>query len=291
MHAMSSQQTAALCSKCSASLPEGSQFCPKCGQRVATLAEGGAEAVVSDGLCTGCGAKLPENSQYCPNCARATKLLEQSAPVKDLPAITAPLRSRARPRRSRFLIPLLLLIFVGLFLWALGSDSPLAQDIQELFGWKQDQVIVETPFSVGPHNLQYFKISLPEGSVNVSIVGEFAATDSNDVKPGRATNKNSANSATAEDNIEVFVLTESAFTVWQNGYSTGSLYESGRVEGGKFQADIPPGAGIYYLVFSNRSASKTAKRVRAAVFLRYRNWLPESIRRLKARMLNWFDFL
>ncbi len=248
---------------------------------------------LSDDVCTGCGAPLPEHSHFCPQCARATRLVVDSVPAKDRPATAAaPLRPGARRRRNRLVVAALLLIFVGVFLWDLGSDNPIAQDVQEFFGWKHDQVIVETPFSVGPHTLQQFKVALPEGSVNVSIVGEFAsAIDGKVVKPGKMKDKSPAKSAAAGDNIEVFVLTESAFTVWQNGYSTGSLYESGRSLRGNIQVDLPPGAGIYYLVFSNKFEPTAAKRVEATVFLRYRNWLPESIRSLKAQIRNWFDFL
>lgn len=174
-------------------------------------------------------------------------------------------------------------------MWVASSDDPIAQNIQDLLGWKHDQAIVEAPFSVAPNNFQYFKFSLPEASLNVSIVGDFAATAGNEIKPRKTKEKNPAKGAVGDENLEVFVLTESAFAVWQNGYSTGSLYDSGRGPRGNIQADLPPGAGIYYLIFNNKFEPMAAKRVQATVFLRYRNWLPESIRRLKARILNWFD--
>ena len=254
MHTMSGPETATLCSKCSANVPEGSQFCPKCAQPTRSLAK---------------GEPAPDLSQV------------DEAPL--------PPRRRSRRRRS-FIALLVFLAFIGLLVWTASSDNPTAQSIQELFGWKRDQVIVDTPFSVAPHNIQYFKFSLPEGSVNVSIVGDFAAaTDSHDLSPRKTKDKNPAKDSATDDNIEVFVLTEAAFTVWQSGYSTGSLYESGQVSRGKVQADLPAGAGIYYLVFNNKFAPRTAKRVEAAVFLRYRNWVPESIRRLKARVMNWFE--
>ena len=94
-----------------------------------------------------------------------------------------------------------------------------------------------------------------------------------------------------DNSIEVYVLTDPAFTVWQNGYATSSLYESGKVAEGTVQAEIPAGAGIYYLVFSNKSAPKTPKNVHATVLLRYKSWLPESFRRMKDRFWNWIGLV
>jgi len=136
---------------------------------------------------------------------------------------------------------------------------------------------------------------LPEGSVNVAVVGQFKASadsqssgnrknqpgDKNGDKKGDKNDRNKV--ADVDNTIEVYVLTDWAFTVWQNGYATSSLYESGKVAEGTVQAEVPAGAGIYYLVFSNRSAPKTARAVHAAVLLRYKSWLPDWFRRVKDR--------
>jgi len=97
-----------------------------------------------------------------------------------------------------------------------------------------------------------------------------------------------ANTGETEDSdVEVYVLGEPAFAVWQNGYATSSVYESGRVSQGTMQADLPAGAGVYYLIFSNKFSAKSAKSVNATVVLRYKSWLPESVRRTKERFWNW----
>jgi hypothetical protein len=90
-----------------------------------------------------------------------------------------------------------------------------------------------------------------------------------------------------DNNIEVYVLTDSAFTVWQNEYATSSLYESGKVDAGNVQADVPAGAGIYYLIFSNKSSPKTPKSIHASILLRYKSWLPDWFRRMKGRFWDW----
>ena len=133
------------------------------------------------------------------------------------------------------------------------------------------------------HNFRYYKFDLPEGSTNVSIMGQFAVSPA-EKKAGSA----KANTGETEDSdVEVYVLSEPAFAVWQNGYATSSVYESGRVPQGTMQADLPAGAGVYYLIFSNKFSPKTAKSVNATVLLRYKSWLPESVRRMKERFWNW----
>jgi hypothetical protein len=116
----------------------------------------------------------------------------------------------------------------------------------------------------------------------VSIIGQFTAAAE---KGKGADARNAANNV--DNNVEVYVLSEAAFAVWQNGYAATSVYESGRVAEGTIQAELPAGAGIYYLVFNNKFSPKTAKNVTATVSLRYKSWLPEWFRRSKERMWNW----
>ncbi len=65
------------------------------------------------------------------------------------------------------------------------------------------------------------------------------------------------------------------------------MYESGKVSEGAVQADIPAGAGVYYLVFSNKSAPKTPKALHATVLLHFKSWLPDWLRRMKGRFWDW----
>jgi hypothetical protein len=180
-----------------------------------------------------------------------------------------------RPKRAvlRWVLLALLIVFVA---WVALSSNPFAAGIQELIGVKQDSVILDAPFTVAAHSFRFYKIPLPEGSVNVSVVGQFACDD----------DKKNASGG----NIEVYILSESAFTIWQNGYATGSLYESGKVAKGDVNAELPAGAEIYYLVFSNKSSPKTPQPLHASFVLRYKSWLPEGMRRAKARLVNWLGW-
>lgn len=276
-----------VCNKCAASLPDGSQFCLKCGQPVNSSASRVATATAEHSAlaCSKCGSELPDGAQFCLECGKPVSVPPKSGSakpdaVKDsagvVEMIPPPVPLPPRRRKRRLVLWILLAIIVVGVVWVAASDSPYAQGVQELVGWKHDQTVLDTPFSVSAHTFRYYKFALPQGSVNVAIVGQFTASDAS-----KSTGKD------ADNNIEVYVLSEPAFTVWQNGYATSSVYESGRVSQGSVQAELPAGAGIYYLVFSNKFAPKTAKSVNASVLLRYKSWLPESFRRMKDRLWNW----
>jgi hypothetical protein len=229
--------------------------------------------------CSKCGATLPDEAQFCLKCGKAVAL-PPKVPVKvDPPTVNVvapPIKKR------RIMLWVLLGLLLGAILWAASSDSPFAQGIQELVGWKHDQTILEAPFSVTARNFRYYKFDLPEGSMNVSILGQF--TSSAEKKSAAAKPKDGAD---GDDNdVEVYVLSEPAFAVWQNGYATSSVYESGRVSQGSLQADLPAGSGVYYLIFSNKFSAKTSKNIKATVLLRYKSWLPRSFRRIKERFWN-----
>jgi hypothetical protein len=234
-------------------------------------------------VCSKCAASIPEDSEFCPKCGQPVTVPSKSDSAPEVITPTRPLRSG---RKRHFVFWVLLAIVVAGIVWVAASNNPYAQGIQELIGSKHDQVIVDAPFSVGAHIFRYYKFSLPEGSMNVAIIGQF--TVSNDVK--KKVNPGDANtdSKDSESGIEAYVLSEAAFTVWQNGYATSSVYESGRVSEAKIQSELPAGPGIYYLVFSNKFAPKTAKSINASILLRYKNWLPDWLRRMKSGHL-WSD--
>ena len=281
-----------LCPNCAVSLPEDAQFCLKCGQpvngaRATTAALPPATTVVL--ACSKCGATLPEGAQFCLKCGKPVSLPAKTAAIPEPAAPEEVLPSPAsRPRhRLRVVLGILLAVLLVATLWAATSDSPYAQGIQEFVGWKHDQTILQTPFSVSAHNFRYYKFSSPPGSMNVAIVGQFSALSEGSKNRGERKNADKDIDKDADSNIEVYVLSEPAFIVWQNGYAASSVYESGRVSQGTVQAELPHGGGIYYLVFSNKFAPKAAKNVNATVLLRYKNWVPESFRRSVDRFWNW----
>jgi hypothetical protein len=207
-----------------------------------------------------------------------------------LEAITAkPQLPRKRHRRRGLILFFVGMLLLGLTIFVAASKNPFAQGIQDLAGWKHDQTIVDASFSVGPHTFRYYKFSLPQDSASVAIVGQFRAesqtigkrNDGNPSTPDPHSDDRSDNhkDGAGDTGIEVYVQTESAFTSWQNRRATRSLYDSALVPSGSVRADMPAGAGVYYLVFSNKAATKMAKAVHATVLLRYRSWLRRALTR------------
>lgn len=225
--------------------------------------------------CAKCGASLPDEAQFCLKCGAPIAIPPAQIPVVELPPPRPPL---TKPTRH-FVLWTALGVLLAFLLWAAVSENPYAQDIQEFVGWKHDQTVLANPFSVAAHSFRYYKFTLPEGSTNVALIGQFSAS----TEGGKA-NRADQN---ADNSVELYVLSEPAFAVWQNGYTTSSVYESGRVPQTSVQADLPAGAGVYYLVFNNKFAPKTAKNVNASFFLRYKSWLPAWFRSMKNDLWNW----
>jgi hypothetical protein len=236
--------------------------------------------------CSQCGATLPDEAQFCLQCGKPV-----GPPAKEPRVVEVVPRARLPqpPRKRRLFLWILLAGLAGVLVWAVSSDSSGAQQLQEFVGLKQDRVILDSSFSVGPHTFRYYKFALPEGSVNVAVVGQFTCVPDSLGSGNRKdkSDKSKETEKSSDSKIEVYVLTDSAFTIWQNGYATSSLYESGKVGEGTVQTEVPAGAGIYYLVFSNKAAPKTPKAVHATMLLRYKSWLPDWFRRMKGRVLDW----
>ena len=284
-----------LCSKCATNLPDGSQSCPACGTTAAT-GKSTALAVAPQSVCAKCGTSLPEGSQFCLKCGQPVVSDSQSVIPRTKPeAITPPvvqipeLLSRpmpSRPRRPTSRALWYLILFLLLALWISLSNDPVAQPLRDEITGARTQTIVEAQVSVKPQTFAYYEFTVPPGAVNVTVTGQFSTQRRPDKKPDK--NNDKSNDKSNDDNIETYVLTDSAFVVWRNGYSTGARYESDRVSQGTIDAALPAGSGIYYLIFNNRFSQRTEKTVHATVLLHYQTWVPEWLLRIKERMWNWF---
>jgi hypothetical protein len=185
----------------------------------------------------------------------------------------------ARPHRAaRAVVLVLLLLLVLAMAWALVSPDPFAQNVRDFAGDKHDQTVLETPFSVSPHSFRYYKFTLPEGSTNVSLIGQFTSSgEAAKTPPSKPTGNGQISGP--DNEIDLLVLTEPAFAIWQKGYGTSSVYESGKVTDAKVQTDLPDGAGVYYAVFNNKFSTSRTKKVNATLLLHYKSWLPDWLRR------------
>ncbi|HZC24392.1 MAG TPA: hypothetical protein VE866_13700 [Candidatus Binatia bacterium] len=193
--------------------------------------------------------------------------------------------SSSQTRRKRHLWRwIFLALLFGAIAWVTFSANPFAQGLRELGGDKPDQSILERSFLLAPRGFRYYTFSLPGGSSHVALVGEFTATPEG--------NKFSEGSEGSADSVELLVLSEAAFAAWQTG-STTAIYDSGWVSHDNVRAELPTGAGIYYVVFSNKFPAAGAINVRASLRLHVSSWLPEWMRRSSkhAVALVFFVFL
>jgi hypothetical protein len=166
---------------------------------------------------------------------------------------------------------ILLALVGGALLWAATSDNPLAGALQELAGRVPDQTVLDSSFSIAPHSFRYYKFSLPQGSRNVAIVGQFGVS--------RVQAESHDQSDPEADHIEVYLLSEEAFADWQRGAADRFIFQSGKSSQGAVRAELPPGAGVYYLLFNNKFSPQTAKHIQARMMLRHRSWIPDWFRR------------
>jgi hypothetical protein len=225
----------------------------------------------ADVLCSQCSTNLPDGAQFCLSCGQPAI---STANRTDLAPVPVP--GSARPH----LLWLLALVFLGAVLWGATSQSPAAQRVQEFVHRTHTETIVDSALSLNPRSFFSCKFSVPAGAQSISITGEFTAT------PGSQHGGGSKAREDRDTNIEAYVLTDAAFAVWNGGYSTQTEYESGSVANATLNAPLPAGAGVYHLVFSNKSSPRT-KNVHATVLLRYKSWLPDSVVRLKDQFWSW----
>lgn len=181
--------------------------------------------------------------------------------------------SSQTPRKRRILRWIFLALLLIAVIWVTFSANPFAASLREIAGDKPDQSVLERTFSLAPRGFRYYTLSLPAGSNHVALVGEFAA--------GPEANKSMTSSdglENAEGGVELLVLSEAAFAAWQTGGSATAVCDSGRVSQANVRVELPTGAGIYYVVFSNKFPAASAMNVRASLRLHVGSWLPEWMR-------------
>ena len=195
-------------------------------------------------------------------------------------------QSSPQTPRQRHVWPwILLAVLLSVILWVTFSSNPFAQGLREIGGDKPDQSVLERTFLLAPRGFRYYTFSLAGGSSHVALVGEFTAAPE-----GNKSVTHSDGPENAENGVELLVLSEAAFAAWQTGGSATAVYNSGRVSHANVHADLPTGAGIYYVVFSNKFPAASATNLRASLWLHVSSWLPEWMRRSSKRA-GCFGFL
>ena len=197
-----------------------------------------------------------------------------------MPAAGSPAQASSpqKRRKRHFARWIFLALLLGAIAWVTISANPFAQGLREIGGDKPNQAILQRTFSVSPRSFRYYQFTLPQGSSHVVLIGEFTAVPEGDKGP---------DAPESAGGIELLVLSEAAFAIWQKGGTATSVYDSGRVSQVTVHAELPDGAGVYYLVFNNKFSNKLspadASHVSASLQLHSRSWIPDWIRRLPAR--------
>jgi hypothetical protein len=115
----------------------------------------------------------------------------------------------------------------------------------------------EKAFTIGSGQYRYFKFTIPPQSSEIEVQGRFEA------------------SGGSGNDVEVIVLTEDAFTNWQNHHSVPTFYNSGRVTVGTVDAHLPStgNPATYYLIFNNAFSVLSNKAVSADIAVHYNRTL------------------
>ena len=269
-----------LCSLCGTNLPDGSRFCLTCGRRTGAADNAPLATIPTQSLCPNCGKRLPENGAFCLHCGRPVESQANSVSVAINEAKTLAVRAR---RQRRVVISLSGLALLGVALWVATGRGPAAEEVQEFVHWSQAQTIVDAPVPLDPRSFSSHEFTIPPGALDVIVMGEFAASPASQ---RHSVGSKKEGGKDADNGIEVYVLTNSAFAVWSSGYSTDTLYQSGSVAEATIYAPLPAGGGVYDLVFSNRT-SMHAKTVHTTILLRYKSGWLNAVLRLKERLWNW----
>ncbi|MBV9481028.1 MAG: zinc ribbon domain-containing protein [Acidobacteria bacterium] len=261
------------CSRCGASLADGSQFCVECGHTVEEFFPR-SPAPSNDPICPTCGNSIFPGARFCSGCgsapppppAVAAHNTESSAIPAHAPAPT----QGGRVWPHRVLIALVLITISGAVGWVAFTKNAVAPQIKAYLTTSHVEMITDGSIALKPHGFASYRVIVPKGALDVAITGEFNAS-------GRT-----------EGDIQVYLLNDTGFVLWQSGYATSSFYESGKISQAKLDAPLPPQPGTYYLVFSNK-LSRMGKTVRIMAGLRYDTWFPDSLVSLKEKISGWFE--
>ncbi len=111
--------------------------------------------------------------------------------------------------------------------------------------------VVNGMVTIGARNYQYYQITVPSGAISPSVSGSFTA------------------SGGSGNDIKIYVMDNTNYVNWQNGHSASTYYTSGQTTTGSISAQLPSGAGTYYLVYDNTFSLLSTKNVDTQVNLVY----------------------
>jgi hypothetical protein len=132
-----------------------------------------------------------------------------------------------------------------------GSDSggiPTSRSVSAVM--PRTVEIADSEFPIEAASGLNLKFSVPAGAKSVRLEGTFKPTG-------------------GSNDVAVFLFSEEEFVKGQSNQPASALYESGRTQSGTIDVALPPGAGTYFVVFSNNFPLSTPKVVQASLRLHF----------------------
>ena len=229
-------------------------------------------------FCNDCGSQVPDGAKFCQQCGKVTIAnavggtssgAAQAVQMSPVPQpVPAAIPKRSNTTRNVLLVVLLALI--GLLIYGVASNTnpnrnsqnaSIVPNVQRPVTQPVAIPLSEKAFTIGAGKYNYFKFTIPPQSSEVHMQGRFEA------------------SGGSGNDVEVVILSEDAFTNWQNHHSVSTYYNSGRVTVGTVDARLPSTLGnagesaTYYLIFNNAFSVFSNKAVSADITLHYNRTL------------------
>lgn len=213
-------------------------------------------------FCRFCGTTLPDDSTFCQSCGKSL-VANSGASGTAVASAPTPTSSPAPPTPKKGQTPTLtvvlviILVLVGIW-WVANKENHASTSAS--FGSSSPSIpqpqlhritIGSGAITVNAATYAFFTLNVPSGASNVRLQGRFTATGG------------------SGNDIEVFLLSDSQYTNWQNGHSTPTFYNSGKVTVNDMNVTLPNDSGIYYLVFNNKFSLLSPKAVEEHLTLTY----------------------
>lgn len=201
-------------------------------------------------FCSKCGNNVSDGAQFCSKCGSGVSVGGGAAAA---PARIA--KPERKGVRASYVVTLLIvmLAFAGYLVNAIRHEAipniPQSHPVAAVQMHKM--TFGNGALTVAQGHSTYYKMTVPAEATNVKLQGRFAATGG------------------SGNDIIVSVMTEEAFINGRNGHGHDALWESDKVTVGDLDVNLPNGAGVYYLVFSNSFSLLSPKAVQQNIVLTY----------------------
>jgi hypothetical protein len=171
----------------------------------------------------------------------------------------SPMRQKRAARGGSSIAPFIaagvfVLVCLGCFAYtrqAIPARRYAVDVFDQLTKRPHEMPILNQAVTINQLGYSYVEVNVPAKASSVRLHGSFTASGGND------------------NTIEAYVFSANDYSNWQKRHDASPYYSSGRVSIGKIDANLPAGAGSYYLVFNNKFSVLNPTTVRAQTALTY----------------------